>query len=332
MAFKSAFMRAVALLATLAVSTALIVGFFGRVHPAFDSFAHFRAHLAVALLLCAVALMFARFRRHAAVAALLAAGAIATTLSPSPFRFNAAQAAYGPSDPDRATYRLLQLNLRGNHPDPNRVLSLIGRVKPDVLTLEEVSYEWSRKLALLEAAYPYRMICGTTWNANAVLSRRPFVDARRHCDESGRLAIASVDFGGTTVDFAAIHLSWPWPFAQHRQVDELEPAFGALGKTAILAGDFNATTWSAAVERVATAGQLTLVDGIGPTWLDYMFPRSMLWAGLPIDHMMVKGDIEVHSAVRLEDAGSDHWPLLMKFSLKAAEPEAETAMAGLISP
>lgn len=332
MAFLPVLLRASALLASVAASTALIVGFFGRLHPAFDSFAHFRVHLAVALLVCAALLLLARFRWHAGVAALLALGAIGTTLPPSMLRFNTAQAALAPADPNQPVYRLLQLNLRWNHPDPNRVLSLIGETRPDVVTLEEVSPMWAKKLALLEAAYPHQVICPARYAGNAILSRRPFAGVPAERCNDGALTTASVDFGGTAVNIAAIHLAWPWPYWQSGNIEKLKPLLSALDETAILAGDFNATTWSAAVERVASAGGLTLVEGVGATWIDYVFPRSMRWAGLPIDHIMVKGEIEVRNVQTLGDVGSDHWPLLMEFSLRAEAPEPDTAMAALTSP
>ncbi|RVD62560.1 AP endonuclease, partial [Mesorhizobium sp. M4A.F.Ca.ET.029.04.2.1] len=37
----------VTFLAMMAFSAALVAGFFGTLHPAFDSFSHFRVHLAV---------------------------------------------------------------------------------------------------------------------------------------------------------------------------------------------------------------------------------------------------------------------------------------------
>ena len=46
-----------ALLATVLLSLPLVGGFFGRLHPAFDSMAHFRVHLAALLMLAALPLL-----------------------------------------------------------------------------------------------------------------------------------------------------------------------------------------------------------------------------------------------------------------------------------
>lgn len=328
MASTQTLLRGFILLATIAVSTALVLGFFGRLHPALDSFSHFRAHLAAALAVCAILLAVVRFRLNALAAALLAAGAFATTLPPSALHFGSAQAAQPTHDPAQPIYRLLQINLRYDNPEPNRVLSLIGQVRPDVVTLDEVSPMWAEKLTLLKAAYPYQVICNPRRFGSAILSRRPFVDdGKQPCVGGYALASATVDLGGRHVQIASLHLLWPWPFGQSPQIERLAPALSALGATAILAGDFNATTWSAAVRRVAQAGDLKLVEGVGATWIDYAFPRAMRWAGLPIDHVMTKGDVEPVSARILDEAGSDHWPVLFEFSLKPKPGDAVTAMA-----
>lgn len=325
----------ITLLAAFVMSLALVAGFFGRLHPALDSFAHFRVHLAVFMVLAGVVLLACRFWRDGAVAVAFGLAALATVSGSMPILgLGNAHAGLEPENGERPTYRLLQLNLRYNNPEPNKVLSLIGRIRPDVVTLEEVSSMWAEKLALLSSAYPYRIQCEYPNNVFgvAVLSVRPFVEgSQAHCYGRGALAIAPVDFGGHAVNVAALHLGWPWPFKQSRQVSALEAPLGLLGGTAILAGDFNATPWSVTVARVGKLGGLTLVPSVGPTWLWRRLPEFLRFSGLPIDQVMHKGNVVVHSARALAEAGSDHLPVLVEFSLKPspAGPEdgAETSLA-----
>ncbi|TIX41098.1 MAG: AP endonuclease, partial [Mesorhizobium sp.] len=72
-------MTSAAFVAMLGCSVALVAGFFGTLHPAFDSFAHFRVHLAVLMALCALPLLVTSFRLQAAAALLFAGAAFATT-------------------------------------------------------------------------------------------------------------------------------------------------------------------------------------------------------------------------------------------------------------
>jgi endonuclease/exonuclease/phosphatase (EEP) superfamily protein YafD len=333
-------MISVAFVAMLVFSVALVAGFFGTLHPAFDSLAHFRVHLAVLMALCALPLLATSFRLQAATALLFAVAAYATTSNalplPQPWPV---QAAYEAKPVDQAVYRLLQMNLKFNNPTPEKVLSLIGRTQPDVITLDEVSEMWTAKLGFL-SAYPYRILCAYPNGVFgvALLSRRPFAAGTGpRCEPRGAMAIATVDFGGTGVDVAAIHLSWPWPREQSWQIGELSEPLASLGETAIMAGDCNAVPWSAAVRRVASLGKLTVVPSAGPTWLQIKLPDFLRrFAGLPIDQVFNKGAVIIHSASRLEDTGSDHLPVMVEFSLRPEErkpvDEHETATASVFQP
>jgi endonuclease/exonuclease/phosphatase (EEP) superfamily protein YafD len=337
-------MASVAFVAMLVFSVPLVAGFFGTLHPAFDSFAHFRVHLAVLMALCALPLLATSFRLQAATALLFAVAAIATTSNGLPVpRLWPVQAAYEakPGDllvypSDQTVYRLLQMNLRFDNPMPEKVLSLIGRTQPDVITLDEVSDMWEAKFGLLAGAYPYRILCPYPNGVFgvALLSRRPFAAGTQpRCDGRGAMAIATVDFGRTSIDVAAIHLTWPWPRNQSLQIGGLSGELASLGETAIMAGDCNAVPWSAAVRRVADLGNLTVEASPGPTWLYDKLPDFLRFAGLPIDQVFSKGAVLIHSVSRLEDTGSDHLPVMVEFSLKPAgkKPvdDQETATASV---
>ncbi|RWN66919.1 MAG: AP endonuclease [Mesorhizobium sp.] len=337
-------MASVAFVAMLGCSVALVAGFFGTLHPAFDSFSHFRVHLAVLMALCALPLLVTSFRLQAATALLFAVAAFATTSNALPVpRLWPVQAAYevNPGDQtvypdDQPVYRLLQMNLRFNNPTPKKVLSLIGRTNPDVITLDEVSEMWTTELGYIASAYPYRILCPYPNGVFgvALLSRRPFAAGTQpRCDRRGAMAIATVDFGGTDVDAAAMHLTWPWPRNQSRQIGGLSEELASLGETSILACDCNAVPWSAAVRRVADLGKLTMAPSPGPTWLYIKLPDFLRFAGLPIDQVFSKGAVLVHSVSRLEGTGSDHLPVMVEFSLRPEEKkpvdEDETATASV---
>lgn len=328
-----AFIQSLVLFCLTAATLALLLGFFGSLHPAFDSLAHFRLHLAVVVAVLALPLLASAHLLQALSALVFAVVAFATTTdSLHLLGLKPVQAAFEAKPADRAAYRLLQINLRFDNRTPEKVLSLIGRASPDVVTLDEVSEMWDGKLDLLKSAYPYRVICprpNGVFGA-AVLSRRPFAEGKQtHCFERGALATATVDFAGTEIDVAAIHLGWPWPFEQARQIALLSPSLASLAPTSIVAGDLNAAPWSAAARSIADAGGLTLMPSVGGTWLFLQLPDSLRFAGLPIDNVFSKGNILIHSAKRLESVGSDHLPVLIEFSIKPGtdqqEDENETA-------
>ena len=110
-------------------------------------------------------------------------------------------AAFQPKDESAPVYRLLQLNLRFDNPAPEKVLSLIGRVQPDVITLNEVSAMWSRSLHLIATATLSCRLRSTAGRrrrdpvAAAVRFGRDAAMPRR-----GTFAIATVDLGGRRVE------------------------------------------------------------------------------------------------------------------------------------
>ncbi|TIW87573.1 MAG: AP endonuclease, partial [Mesorhizobium sp.] len=55
-------------LAITVLSAALLAGFFGALHPAFDSFSHFRIHFSVLMALVALPLLASSYRLQAAAA------------------------------------------------------------------------------------------------------------------------------------------------------------------------------------------------------------------------------------------------------------------------
>ena len=319
----------------LALALMMAFGLAGAWSPWLDAFTHFRAHFAVATALLALLLLATRFRLLA-IGGLLFAVACFSTVPGGPgfFGLGPVQAGFHPKADDQPVYRLLQMNLRFDNATPEKVLSLIGRTQPDIITVEEASNMWRGKLDLLSHAYPHRFYCGGAFGA-AILSRRPFAEGtEQRCSTYGTLATATVDLGGRTVDVAAIHMGWPWPRQQTWQINSISEPLAALGETAIMAGDCNAAPWSGAVHRLAAIGGLTVMPSVGPTWMWRRLPDALRFAGLPIDQVFSKGDVIIHSAGKMAPAGSDHLPILVEFSLKPKPPQdvQKTATASAEAP
>ena len=108
---------------------------------------------------------------------------------------------------------------------------------------------------------------------------------------------------------------------QAEQIERMAPMLGRFGANAILAGDFNAAPWSAAVRTIASASGTSVLSP-GATWLGFGLPQALRpIAGLPIDHVLVKGAVPLEAPQRLGDAGSDHLPVLLRFAVPAASDD-----------
>ena len=297
--------------ATLAIAT----GFFAFLHPAFDTASNFRLHMAVGLLVIVVLLLATKAYRRALAGAIVAIGAIATCWQGLPIGQPAMQIS------GKTVHSAFVMNLLWNNGEQDKVVKLIARHDPDFLILTEVSRYWTQTLSQLEAQYPHHYHCAEwrTVGGSVILSRMA-LKKENFCGPYASLGLATFEVDDTDVDFGVVHLRWPWPASGPKQITAITPKLEALNPDALIAGDFNSVTWSHSLQRFADAGGLTIVGGIGGTWgpgykgakRDYWFPAML---GLPIDNVMRKGKVRIVSAQRLERAGSDHLPLLVRFTV-----------------
>jgi len=329
---KSSWVKLAAVLVPVLLSVPLVLGFFGSVHPVFDAFAHFRMHLAALMILTALPALFMGLWRESLMTIILAVMALSSVLAPAPAPASAGtpQAATPSGQPQ---YTLLQLNLRFDNADQTEVIRLIAQQSPDVITLQEVSDSWRAKLAAIEARYPYNLYCPSSKRIGgvAILSRRPFaLGTTPQCIGNALAGLARIDFGGRTALVAALHLDWPWPFAQPDNVEEMRAYFERLQGPMIVAGDFNAAPWSQTVRQIAAASKTMPADGLRPSWLiNGTLAKAARWIGLPLDHILVSSRISGASVETLGPVGSDHLPLLLRFAIDAAAddgPDLQTVM------
>lgn len=291
-------MRVLLAAATFLLASAILAGFLGAVHPAFDSFAHFRAHLSLFAALTGLLLVMLRQRREGL--SVLALALLAGT--------TAAPAWIGGSEVHDGAggLRMVHANLRFNNPRRDAAMAVLLQEDPDVLLLAEVSPPWVERLTVVPQ-WPHRLICPGRGRigGTAILSKRPFSSEQApECRDEGGLAIASVDSGGGSITLAEWHLHWPWPSRQMEEIDDMARTLSTLPATTLLAGDFNAAPWSAAVDNAASAGKFSIVLGIGGTWSP-MIAAAARRFGLPLDNVL-QGTALVASAHAMDLPGSDH--------------------------
>jgi endonuclease/exonuclease/phosphatase (EEP) superfamily protein YafD len=308
------FLRFVIYTASLLFFTGMLAGYFGWLHPAFDSFSAFRVHFAVLALVCGLLLALAGGVLGGTSMVVTAALVLYTT-------FGSGINEPRPENSNSAGYRLLQINVRFNNPTPKQLLQLIGRTKPDVITAQEVTPRWRAEFATIKSAYPFQLFCAAHRKIGdvAIVSKRPFVDASsNYCGQGEAVAIESIDFGGRVIEFASVHLYWPWPHSQSTQILEMKPILESLagkGRRVLIAGDLNAPRWSQAARDIARYSQTSATNYKGGSWLAFEFPaRWTKWIGLPIDNVFFSG-VRIRSIQTQMNVGSDHLPMLIEFSI-----------------
>lgn len=298
----------------LGAAAAIVAGFFGRVHPGFDTIANFRLHLGVALV---AACIFCVFRKHllwAVFAVLFGLFGIHHSTNGTVFSTKTLAA-----DPARPVYKLLHYNLLWNNSMQENAIALFRKTDADIMTLTEASVLWDRAFESIGDQWPYFYHC-PEWNKRGgvkIFSKWPIADDSTFCGRYGSFGKAQVTLGGNQpVIIGAAHLRWPWPASGPRQIDALQHELGKLKENVLIGGDFNSATWTWGIQRFANYGALEIQPGIGSTWIIDWFPNALAkWIGLPIDNVLYKGNVSVLSARTLSSHGSDHLPVLVEFQL-----------------
>ena len=234
------------------------------------------------------------------------------------------QAAFQPKDELSPVYRLLQINLRFDNPEPGKVLSLIGRVRPDMMTLNEVSAMWAEKLALLSSAYPVpdrlhdRTTAPAAWRS-CRCGRSPRARRANASTAEPSRSPQSISAAGSSRSARFICIG------PGRSTRPGRSTTCAAARRDGRNGHPRRRPQRHAVERRLGSHRRRRRHDAGRSCrpdlaLSQRCRRCLRFAGLPIDQIFAKGDVVVHSVSTLEAVGSDHLPVLVEFSLKAAEP------------
>jgi endonuclease/exonuclease/phosphatase (EEP) superfamily protein YafD len=269
---------------------------------------HFRPHLAALGLAVALGAIGLRSGIGAAAAGV----AVALNLLPL-LPYAAPWRAVAEAAPQGVPLRVLTLNLRHEHADPDKVRALVARERPDLVALSEILPEHAPLLESLREQLPtvlrpertgaFEVVLLTRWEASEVE-----IDRSAH----SRLPVTRLLLcrEGVCVRVVALHAARPleqWGRLRAAQFEVLARLARGDGRVIAL-GDLNCTPWSPAFAALLRAGGLAdsaLGRGIVGTWIS-----RLPVLGLPIDHVLVGAAVGVRERRVGEDVGSDHLPLL----------------------
>lgn len=179
----------------------------------------------------------------------------------------------------------------------------LSQINADLIVLQEVTPGAAVQLASWDE-YPYRaMVPQDDGFGIAVLSRNPKAHTTWGVSFGSPYAAVTTQLGTHPFTFYGIHPPPPakpsWHVLRNSLLSHLREE--ALKGSTIVAGDFNATPWSAALP----SDGLLRATSLAPTW------QGML----PIDHVMATADWRVLDSGRGPDTGSDHRPVWARLAL-----------------
>ncbi len=280
-----------------------------------DLIAHFREYLfwGGATCLCAALALPNRRRNLAVLAGSLAVNAwfVAPYL---PIR--------SATPRDATSLRILHANVYTGNDEHARVLELIRREAPDIISLQEINRSWLSALNALEADYPHRLTRAREDNFGiGAWSKYPF-------KRSEILTVESLPVLDLTVSHAAgdfhILMVHPLPPIGGEYFERGQASLAAVNAHSsdgprLVIGDLNTTPFSRNFPGLARGGLLpgelssaSRGFGVLRTW------RSQSVVRIPIDHVLTSRHWRVHDIRVGADIGSDHLPLIADLSLRGA--------------
>lgn len=209
---------------------------------------------------------------------------------------------------------LLAANVLMENKNRDKLRSLIDKDDPDVLLLMETDEHWQEALSEQLERYPtvvryplsnhYGMHFATRLKAHSC--KTVFLS-----DDDTPTLLADLEGPTGRFFFVGLHPRPPVPGCDTEERDE------QIKKSALIAdrkqhpviamGDFNDVAWSDTSERFKKIGDFRdprVGRGMLPSFdARYWFMR------MPIDQLYVTSGIELMSFERLEDIGSDHFPM-----------------------
>ena len=300
-----------------ALAVVSLAAFFGEWIWWLDVLANFRAQYAVALVVLGAALVLTKWRRTGYGVLAIAAVNIVVVL-PLFVGFPGSGEAGAP------TIRVMSFNLLSTNDSFGEVIEYINATDPDLVLLHEASRPW--EVAMDSAAFEYEIIRPRSDDlifGTLVLVKGERVRAVSYgfAETQPRAVEITYQPTGWTTSLSVLSTHPLAPTEQHRaELRDAQLAFagewaGDQVGTFFVAGDFNATPWSAPFRKMIAASDL--INSQSGYGLQPSFPvTSPLVLRIPIDHLLHSPDLIVLDRQLGPAMGSDHFPLLVDLQLK----------------
>ena len=281
------------------------LGSLGSLHWLLDLFSHFRLQYIV---LCLLVLVFAISKRKK----LLCLLAVASLLWNAWPVFE----AHRTGEPGEGKLTLMTFNVLYNHPQPERVIEHVLKADADIVCLLETNSNWAKHLQPLRDKYPHHaeeLEYGAF--GFACFTRLPTKSLATRFFGHGLFPslVMELEHDGKPLTVIATHP--PPPMSSHtaaiwqKQFIEIANFAATIPHDLIVAGDLNATPWCHGMRLLQTGSglQFRSADPVWPPTWGLNLPMM-----IPIDHVLVKGELSIMQRTIGPDLGSDHRPVLVR--------------------
>lgn len=223
------------------------------------------------------------------------------------------------------SFTLLVSNVRMDNEDKQSFPAMVRKMDPDVVLINEPDQAWADSLGELQASYPHTILfpLDNTYGM-MLLSRLPLSESEVNflVDDSipsifTRITLTS----GHVIDFYGVHPEPPQP---GKDTWERDTELLIIGRKirerrnpSVVAGDLNDVGWSVTSKLFRKhSGLLDPREGRG---LFNTYNVHLPLLRYPLDHIFHSPEFGLITLQKLEDIGSDHFPIFVGLSYEPKE-------------
>lgn len=215
---------------------------------------------------------------------------------------------------------ILESNILISNKNTDKLLDLVKKTNPDIILLMEVDDYWDQKMKVLEKEYPFTILkpLPNSYGIN-MYSRFKLIDPKINFlikDDIPSICTKIALPSGEIIDFFGVH---PEPPVPTKDADERDAEIIMVAKKVkkanaptIVAGDLNDVAWSHTTrlfQRIS--GMLDPRVGRGSY---NTFNAKIPLFRYPLDHIFHTKEFRLVKLERMENIGSDHFPMFIKLS------------------
>lgn len=221
------------------------------------------------------------------------------------------------------SFILMVSNVRMENDDKERFHTRVKKCNPDILLINEPDKVWADSIGKLDSDYPYSIKYpqDNTYGM-MLLSKLPLTESAVNFlveDDVPSIFTRISLPSGSKIDFYGVHPKPPMPGSDTYERDTELLIIGKkirkIKNPTIVAGDLNDVGWS--VTSKLFRKYSGLVDPREGRGLYNTYSVFVPFLRYPLDHIFYSKEFGLLILKKLEDIGSDHFPLLIGLNYEA---------------
>jgi endonuclease/exonuclease/phosphatase (EEP) superfamily protein YafD len=227
------------------------------------------------------------------------------------------------------SFSLLVSNVRMENDDKESFNSFVKKYNPDILLINEPDSIWAASISKLDEDFPYsiKYPLDNTYGM-MLLSKFPLTESEVNFlvkDDVPSIFTKITLPSGSIIDFYGVHPEPPQPGSDTYERDTELLIIGKKIKETenptIIAGDLNDVGWSETSKLFRKYSGL--VDPREGRGLFNTYNVNVPLLRYPLDHIFYSSDFGLLDLKKLDDIGSDHFPLLISLNYEPDDDNTE---------